>query len=494
MNARAAIETDAQHDEQARAAIRDVVGHPRFWLAPVAVVIALMSLMAAVYLGAVVNTRENLHDFHVALVNEDVGGRATADSPEMNLGKQIVEQLVPTTAKQGIVLQPMSRADAMRKLSTGRVYGVIAIDSNFTNLMLGLARSAVLQNQPVRPKIDVLIHRGSGAFASSITTVMAQSMDEQVNEQAGKQLLENVRNELGPDAKLSGATQLALSQPVHIAVSEPQPLPDGAANGLSAFYFTLLLILAGFTGAMMVSIIVDGQLGQLPIEFGPLFLLRKRLAISRWGTLAAKWTIMLIIAAVQAALFIAVCAMVGTSLPNAFPLWAFSVLVITAVGVTASAMMAVFGNPGLLINLVFFVILGLPSSGGTVPLEASPRVFSAIAAIEPMHLVYYGVRSILYFDADLESGLARSVIMSVVGLVFGLLLGVIGTKYYDRKGWFRRPNALSVPPRLAKLVDAESDESVTVVEAPIQSAGGPRHLAPESAAGAVSHPNVTRHR
>lgn len=65
----AGIESDAQNDEQARAAISDVVGHPRFWIAPVAVVLALMSLMAAVYLGAVVNTRENLHDFAVALVN-----------------------------------------------------------------------------------------------------------------------------------------------------------------------------------------------------------------------------------------------------------------------------------------------------------------------------------------------------------------------------------------------------------------------------------------
>ena len=132
--------------------------------------------------------------------------------------------------------------------------------------------------------------------------------------------------------------------------------------------------------------------------------------------------------------------------------------------------MAVFGNPGLLINLVFFVILGLPSSGGTVPLEASPRVFSWIAAVEPMHLVYYGVRSILYFDADPASGLMRSVVMTVAGLVFGLLLGVLGTRYYDRKGWFRRPNALSVPPRLAKLVDADADQSVTVTEIPARAA------------------------
>lgn len=405
----------------------------------------------------------------------------------MNLGNQISDQLVPTTAKQGIVLTPMSRADAMRKLYTGKVYGVVVIDPNFTNLMLGLGRSAVLTNEPVRPTINVLIHRGSGTFASSITTVMADTMRVEVNKQAGAQLLENVRDQLGADAKLNGATQLALSNPIAVVVSEPQPLPDGAANGLSAFYFTLLLILAGFTGVMVVSVIVDGQLGQLPVEFGPLFLLRRRLAVSRWGTLAAKWAIMLIIAAVQAALFLGVCALVGTSLPNSFVLWAFSVLAIFAVGVTASSVMAVFGNPGLLINLIFFVILGLPSSGGTVPLEASPKIFSWIAAVEPMHLVYYGVRSILYFDVDFSSGLGRSVVMTVAGLVFGLLLGVIGTKYYDGKGWFRRPNALAVPPRLAKLVDADPDAAVDVIEVP------DRHARAESASTApVSQPNVVR--
>ncbi len=477
------IESDARNDEQAREAIGDVIGHPRFWIAPVAVVIALMSLMAAVYMGAVVNTRANLHDFHVALVNEDAGGRATPDQPEMNVGKQIVAQLVPTTAKQGIVLQPMGRAEAMRKLYTGKVYGVIAIDPNFTNLMLGLGRSAVLPNQPIRPTINVMIHRGSGTFASSITTIMAEEMNVQVNKQAGAQLVDTVRKQVGSGFTLTGATKLALSAPIDVAVSEPQPLPDGAANGLSAFYFTLLLILAGFTGAMIVSIIVDGQLGQMPIEFGPLFLLRKRLPVSRWGTLAAKWAIMVIVAAVQAGLYLLVCTWVGTALPNSFILWAYSTLVITAVGVTAGSMMAAFGNPGLLANLIFFVILGLPSSGGTVPLEASPRIFSWIAAVEPMHLVYYGVRSILYFDADPASGLMRSVVMTVAGLVFGLLLGVLATKYYDGKGWFRRPNAFTVPPWLARLVDADPDAAVTATEIGEPAAGA----VPVSQRGAERH-------
>ncbi|WP_419219056.1 YhgE/Pip domain-containing protein [Gordonia sp. CPCC 205333] len=447
---------DGVDEEQARRAIADVVGHPKFWLAPVAAVVGLMCLMAAMYMGAVVNPTKNLHNFPIALVNEDVGGSTAEGQPKQNFGDQIVKSMVPTAAKSGIVLTETDRTTALRDLNSGKAYGVVYLGPNFTNVAINMGRSAapLIQIKPEQPKIEVYINRGSGTFASSITTIFAERVGTQVNAEFGKQMTATVRQQLAANnLDFSGAAQLALSAPVDVAVTEPAPLPDGSANGLSAFYFTLLLILAGFTGAMMVSVIVDGTLGQLPVEFGPLFLLRKRLPISRWGTLAAKWTIMLIIAALQSALYLAVCAAVGTSLPNSFVLWLFSVLAITAVGITASAMMAAFGNLGLILNLVFFVILGLPSSGGTVPLEASPRIFEWLAKVEPMHQVYVGVRAILYFDADFGAGFGESIVVCIVGLIVGLLLGVLVTKWYDRRDWHRLPDQIALPPRLAKLTE-----------------------------------------
>ncbi|NMO01264.1 DUF3533 domain-containing protein [Gordonia sp. TBRC 11910] len=442
--------------EQARAAIVDVVKHPRFWVMPVAAVVGLMCLMAAMYMGAVVNPTKNLHNFPVALVNEDIGGSVAAGQPKQNIGDQIVESMVPSAAKSGIVLTETNRTDALRKLNSGKVYGVVYIGPNFTNITLNMAKSAapLIQIKPDQPRIDVYINRGSGTFASSITSVFAETMGKQVNEAVGKQLTATVRQQLTANKMdFSGAAQLALATPVAVKVSEPTPLPEGAANGLSAFYFTLLLVLAGFTGAMMVSSIVDGALGQLPIEFGPMFLVRKRLPISRWGTLAAKWTIMAIIAVLQSSLYLAVCAAVGISMPNTFVLWLFSILAITAVGVTASAMLSVFGSLGLILNLVFFVILGLPSSGGTVPLEASPSIFTWLAAFEPMHQIYIGVRAILYFDADLGAGFGKSIIICVIGLILGLLMGVVVTKWYDRRKWFRVPGAMKLSPAFAKLTE-----------------------------------------
>jgi uncharacterized phage infection (PIP) family protein YhgE len=97
--------------------------------------------------------------------------------------------------------------------------------------------------------------------------------------------------------------------------------------------------------------------------------------------------------------------------------------------------------------MVVFVVLGLPSSGGTVPLEATPTVFQWLAWFEPMHQVYLGARSILYFDVNFSAGLDKGLIMTGAGLLIGLVLGVVVTQLYDRKGWTRSASGLSARTR-----------------------------------------------
>ncbi|EUA91884.1 conserved transmembrane domain protein [Mycobacterium ulcerans str. Harvey] len=58
----------------------------RFWTAPVVIILALMSALAALYLGGILNPTTNLRQFPIALVNEDAGPPAsrlsTASSPD----------------------------------------------------------------------------------------------------------------------------------------------------------------------------------------------------------------------------------------------------------------------------------------------------------------------------------------------------------------------------------------------------------------------------
>lgn len=124
--------------------------------------------------------------------------------------------------------------------------------------------------------------------------------------------------------------------------------------------------------------------------------------ISRFHTLLIKWGISALVAVIASLVFLLVGKAVGMPIDNPLALVLFSVLAMTAVGWTALMTLAALGTAGLLVNLTLFVILGLPSSGGTVPIEATPTYLAWLAEFEPMHQVFLGVRSILYFDAGLR--------------------------------------------------------------------------------------------
>ena len=87
----------------------------------------------------------------------------------------------------------------------------------------------------------------------------------------------------------SSATSALLSTPISVQVTPHHALPAGTGGGLSAFYFALLLVLAGFTGSMIVSTLVDGSLGFVPSEFGPVYVVARHSGLSRRATLGVKW-------------------------------------------------------------------------------------------------------------------------------------------------------------------------------------------------------------
>ena len=49
------------------------------------------------------------------------------------------------------------------------------------------------------------------------------------------------------------------------------------------------------------------------------------------------------------------------------------------------------------------------------------------------------MRSIIYFNGTLDSGLGTSLTLTAIGLAIGLVLGAVGTKVYDHKGLTRAP-------------------------------------------------------
>ncbi|WP_327099810.1 SNG1 family protein [Nocardia vinacea] len=415
---------------------------PRAWIAPIAVVTLLMSLLATMYLAYVVNPAKNLHDFPVALVNQDDGD--TLGGKPTNVGNQITDALVANLPTDKIDLRVVGFAEAQRQLSQGKVYGAIVIPSDFTKRLAILGAAGVVPGKVEQPIITVHTNPRAGSFATGVMQRIADQALTRVDETVGKQLTDTVQTQLQPAGggqapQLAGASQLMLAHPIQVVVDPYRPLPDGTGQGLSAFFYTIMVLLAGFTGAMIIHAMTDSALGFAPTEYGPWYVHYPTAPISRFRTLLLKWAILIVTAPIVSAVFLGVAAALDVPLDHPLALFLYCVLAIIAVGVTALSVLAALGTAGLLVNLILFIVLGLPSSGGSVPIEATPAYFEWLATFEPMHQVFLGLRAILYFNANSAAGLARGSWMAVLGLGIGLVVGAVVTVYYDRKGLHRKP-------------------------------------------------------
>ncbi len=260
---------------------------------------------------------------------------------------------------------------------------------------------------------------------------------------------------------MSSALAMLLANPIAIQSVPHNPLPEGTGNGLSAFYYSLLLLLAGFTGSIVVSTLVDSMLGYVPAEFGPVYRFATQVKISRFRTLLIKWALMVVLALLTSAVYLAIANGLGMPIPHALSLWLFGVFAIAAVGVTSSSLIAALGTLGLLVSMLIFVILGLPSAGATVPLEAAPTFFTWLAKFEPMHQVFIGTRSLLYLDGRPDTGLSQALSLTAIGLVIGLLLGAVVTRAYDRRGYHRITDRAETADTAETTDDAETTETAT---------------------------------
>jgi YhgE/Pip-like protein len=405
----------------------------RFWALPIVVTLALMSALCALYLGGILNPTTNLRHFPIAVVNEDAGP----------YGAQITDGLVTGLDKNKFDVRVVSHDDAQRLLDTCHVYGELVIPPTFSSSLREFGASAVTPGHAARPSITIATNQRAGTLASGIAGQTLTQAMAVANSKVGQRLTADVGAETG-GAPLTGASALGIANPIDIKTGVYNPLPNGTGNGLSAFYYALLLLLAGFTGSVVVSTLVDALLGYVPAEWGPVYRFAEQVKISRFQTLVLKWAMMALLALLTSAVYLAIAHGLGMPIPRGWPLWAYGVFAIIAVGVASSSLLSVLGSMGLLVSMLIFVILGLPSAGATVPLEATPPFFRWLSEFEPMHQVFLGVRSLLYLNGRADAGLSQALLMTSVGLVIGLLLGGIITQLYDRKGFHRIPGAVEL--------------------------------------------------
>ncbi|MFJ9516940.1 YhgE/Pip domain-containing protein [Kitasatospora sp. NPDC101801] len=409
---------------------RQVLRNPKVWIFPTVIVGSVALLLSLLYLGGIINPRADLHRLPIGLVNSDAGGDL-GGRPE-NLGRQITTGIAaaPDPAEE-VSWRVLSRADAMDQLSAGKLYGVLEAPAGLTTAVAALGAAA--QPDPVRPTLLVLTNPGVGSLASSLASSISQAAAHRASQQLGGTLTAL------PAAQGGGnAARLLLADPLAVTVEVGHPIGANSGLGLTAFYYSLLLVLCGFLGANIISNGVDVSLGYAASELGPLRTQLPLVPITRTRTLAVTSVMSVVLAVLTSSLVMLATVVILDMDASHLPLlWVFSVCASAAVGLGVQALVAAFGGIGQLVSMFVFIALSLPSSGATVPLQALPAFYRTLAVFEPMRQLGDGVRSILYFDAQADAGLTRAWVMIAIATVAALLFGFGMTTYYDRRGLHR---------------------------------------------------------
>ncbi|MFE6852775.1 YhgE/Pip domain-containing protein, partial [Streptomyces sp. NPDC057674] len=252
---------------------RTLVRKPKLWLVPT-VLSALVAVgLSLLYMGGILNPNDNLHRLPVALVDEDRG--TPLPGQREPLGKQITDRIVAGSSDDSVHWRRLDRAQAQDALASGEIFGALVVPEDFTASVAALTTDRAT----ARPTITVLTNPGLGSLGSSITAQINQSAAHQASLAIGKQLA------AGTDVP---TTRLLLADPVAVTTQVGHPIGRHSGLGLTAFYYTLLLVLGGFIGGNLVNSGVDTSLGYADSEIGPWHSRYPTVPIDRTQTLVLK--------------------------------------------------------------------------------------------------------------------------------------------------------------------------------------------------------------
>lgn len=411
-----------------------ILRHPLAW-AFVAVAALLAFVTTFSYLGGFVDPAGNMHNMPLAIVNEDAG--ASVAGQRLNFGDEVLRAVLAPNPQLGdgvrwTVLP--SRGDALGRLGSDRDYAAIVVPQDFSARVAALASPAP---DSQLAQIEILTNPASGGIASAESQAIASAAIANVSKATSARLIDLLN---AGGATIAPGAAPALADPVRAQITVAQPVGAKSARGLAPFYFAVMMTLAGFIGANVVSVGVDFVTGTIHLD---LFSTRKRrtpLQLSRLSVWRTKWTLTLAMSALAGALetWMAV-GILGMDAPNALILGLFAVLGVAAIATVTLLFITMFGTAGLILGVLFTTIFGVPSAGGVYPIEMMPPFFRLLATWLPLRYMTDGVRALLFFDGRGDAGLTPAVWVLVTYLLGATAAGAVTAFAIDRVITRRKP-------------------------------------------------------
>jgi YhgE/Pip-like protein len=405
----------------------------KVWILPLALPAVMIALVSCIYIGSVIDPTGHLRGLPVEVVNLDTG--AATPSGHVALGENMVHALIGSSAvSTRLDLHVVSMSQAEASMSRGGSYATLVIPSTFSESALLDAGQPPAGGTPTTPTVEIEENSRLGSLGVNLAAGVLNPALNDLSKQLGVRLTQNSTSAVRSNPEL--AAQLA--DPIRVTAASYRPLPAHSALGLSAFYVSLISILAGFLAAGVINSSIDGALGYATSDLGPRWKIRIPKRISRQHTLVTKWSIALVAGPLLTAIILAVAVgAFGMYAPRFGFLWPLLTLATVMVSFGTLALLAAFGSIGQMLAMVILVYLSLASSGGTIPIQALPGFFNGVGQIEPLRQLLGGARDILYFGGQWNAGASHAVLILGSELLSWILLGVAVTTLYDRRNLYR---------------------------------------------------------
>ncbi len=293
------------------------------WIFPLAIPLVLVVLMTFIYIGAVLNPTAHLHGLPVMVVNQDSG--ASVNGQHVDEGATVVQALNSSSVvSTKLELRRTTLDEAKAVMDRGGAYATIVIPAGFTDSLLAAAGDGIpaAERSSGQPTVQLLENGRLGSLGVNLAAGVLTPAFQQISSTIGDQLV-------GHSTTAARSTAFATAQlhdPIRFETVSYRPLPPNTALGLSAFYVSLLAMLAGFVGATIVNSSLDGALGYSTTELGPRWKQRRPLPIARQQILLLKWSVALVAIPVLDAAIVGVAAgILRMDAPNTGLLWAVPV-------------------------------------------------------------------------------------------------------------------------------------------------------------------------
>lgn len=363
----------------------------------IAAVLIFQLVFFSVWLTAYDGVSDRIDHLKIAVINEDD-----------RFGKTIASTIVEEVSFQAAEIQTLE--EAKNEMDLRKWNMIVNIPSSFTKDLQtkGTSNITYYINQSSPTLSKQIMESAAATITSTINREMYTIIQKQINEQLPKEVAKQAPN---PEIAEQLAKRIVeeMQSAMQINPVTMSLIKTNDVKGFSATMIPLLIILASFVGAMIMS-------QQLQFATQKLITL-----YNKWKLFFAKQMINLLLSLTLALLTLGLMALYKMDMQTSLlTVWLFQSLLFFSFLCFTQVFIILFGNPGMVFNIIAMATQ-LVSSGTIVPREMLSSFYWKIGNFLPATYGANGYFSLIYGGGDLVADTKS--LMMLVGAAILIAVG-----------------------------------------------------------------------